>query len=621
MKKIYILALSALAVAVSCQKTSEIPETESSEPIIRTVTCTIAADDSKVDINPANGKTTWVKGDKILIHGKKTSEDVVVTLEEENILNEGKTASFSVEFPATSYLDDKEDPCGYYAAYPAEAYIENSSGRGYHYNTFSETNLPLMSAYFNATENTFGFHNLCGLISFKVTGDYDSYILTGNGNETVGYSKYAVKTTKNDTNYHHGSTSGELKSISGPLVADGVTENRIFFPNGVSFTGGFTIKFLEGGVVEKTLSTTKPVTVARAEYRPMGDVTDLSATASANCYIIDGSNDANADKVFTFKAYQGNSEAGVGSIASASIVWETYNTADAVTANTVIAAVDFDKQEANEYYTMVFKMPATLHAGNALIAANDAGGNILWSWHIWVPSTAISTITDATVFGGTIMDRNLGALVAAPAAGAVTVQSYGLLYQWGRKDPFPGMDAIEHNGQAAVAGTAMSALDGTMKMEDAIKNPTKFIKSSEGKDWAEDPNNAYWSSSKSIYDPCPQGYIVPNRNTSALYWSGTNLDALDASANFVDNYKTDASYLSYQLGTSTAVVFPYTGYIQMGYGDHYKAGIRSYVWSSYASSYKGNVDVAYSVFAERNKEYRRVERGKSLGAAVRCVAE
>ena len=234
-------------------------------------------------------------------------------------------------------------------------------------------------------------------------------------------------------------------------------------------------------------------------------------------------------------------------------------------------------------------------------------------------------MVDETIFGPkAILDRNLGALIAAPAGSAATVESYGMLYQWGRKDPFLGNDGLTHNGPAAIAssGEAFESKDGTMTLSESIHHPTWFAKSADEKDWTTDHDNSYWSTTKTIYDPCPPGYVVPARNTDVHYWSGTKLNELAATDNFVDN---GATYYSYQLGTGTAIVFPYSGYIQQAYGDHYKAGNRTYIWSSYASSYKDNVDVAYTVYAGRtgdsSNEYKRTEKGKCLGASVRCIAE
>ena len=192
-------------------------------------------------------------------------------------------------------------------------------------------------------------------------------------------------------------------------MGNGSTINYICLPNGANFPDGFTIKFLKGGSIVKTLSTTSSVSVPRKSYRPLGDVTaylkdyvaptthnntigvtvasatDLGSTATANCYIVSSAGD------YKFKAVKGNSSTVVGTVASVDILWETWNNAETVTANSVIAAADYDLQSGGDPY-VVFKTPATLHVGNALIAAKDAGDNILWSWHIWVPATVVTPL-------------------------------------------------------------------------------------------------------------------------------------------------------------------------------------------------------------------------------------
>lgn len=98
--------------------------------------------------------------------------------------------------------------------------------------------------------------------------------------------------------------------------------------------------------------------------------------------------------------------------------------------------------------------------GNALIAGYNKNGDIVWSWHIWVAdhdpanvsSAAVYTTygwdekgiyTNARVPGYAIMRCNLGAFRNEPdpsnPRGITKFDTYGLLYQWGRKDPFPPM--------------------------------------------------------------------------------------------------------------------------------------------------------------------------------------
>ena len=67
----------------------------------------------------------------------------------------------------------------------------------------------------------------------------------------------------------------------------------------------------------------------------------------------------------------------------------------------------------------------------------------MWSWHVWVndydPEANIFEWKDANGISYKYMDRNLGAM----SGEKYSKESLGLLYQWGRKDPFPGGDDVE----------------------------------------------------------------------------------------------------------------------------------------------------------------------------------
>lgn len=634
MKKMYILALVAATMAFSCNK-NVVEQAPVQEPVLRTFTCTIAEPDTKLAIDDATGKTTWEVGDEIFIHGKYygPSYTVTVALAAENISADGKTATFDVDLSGITPNNAASYQCEYFAAYPADAVGGYSNGDNmYYYNCFKETNKPLMAGFIEGS--TINFYNICGVLSFVVDGDYDQVSFKGNSDESIAYTYYRVKIVPSEQNYKH-TRDGASSTISQSIVADGTTVNKIYFPGGASFPGGFTMSFLKGGSVVKTLSTTSDVEIPRNSYRPMGDVTAylkdyvapvppathdssidmtgataLDGSGNANCYIVDGSVAGNANKVFTFKAYKGNSTTGVGTVASAEILWETWNNAETVTANSVIAAVDFDKQEANDYYTMVFKMPATLHAGNALIAAKDISDNILWSWHIWIPATAITQSTYGGIYGAKeIMDRNVGALVATVAEeSAADVRSYGVYYQWGRKDPFLA-PATTKNGSMTYTAARMS-------VEESIQNPTAYIKtgSDSVKDWNTASSTTLWGTSKTEYDPCPPGYVVPTRNKSTIWWADT---PLDLNAEFNTSYGWFKAGVAYDAENSTTtgyMVFPICGYIDQGSLSN--LGSRAYIWSAYSSS----SDLAYQIFFDGSSK-SRAEQRKSRAGSVRCVAE
>lgn len=100
--------------------------------------------------------------------------------------------------------------------------------------------------------------------------------------------------------------------------------------------------------------------------------------------------------------------------------------------------------------------------GNAVVAFK-VDGIIYWSWHIWVTDNpqngvAYSHGTETDVDGNLItvqyMDRNLGA-VSSNFLGNDWQKSGGLMYEWGRKDPFPPLvykdsDFYEISGEVGV---------------------------------------------------------------------------------------------------------------------------------------------------------------------------
>ncbi len=130
-----------------------------------------------------------------------------------------------------------------------------------------------------------------------------------------------------------------------------------------------------------------------------------------------------------------------------------------------------DARTSAERHRKIYVRPKK--EGNALIAAYDdenCEGNILWSWHIWATNLPIEADaieyyhynwdsnginTDQFVAGPLVMMCNLGALAERPTtAGVLNTDTYGMLYQWGRKDPFPPIKTVNNgtSGQAQKGG-------------------------------------------------------------------------------------------------------------------------------------------------------------------------
>ena len=267
----------------------------------------------------------------------------------------------------------------------------------------------------------------------------------------------------------------------------------------------------------------------------------------------------------------------------------------------VIAAVDFEGE------WVVFKTPDALKPGNALIAAKDARGGVLWSWHIWIPASAIETGTYG-LSTHKLMDRNLGALLPATADAAITGEMFGLAYQWGRKDPFVSAGSLSVTTPATVAGTARTSSAGQMSISETIANPTVFANTTE-KDWNLSPDNNLWSTEKTIYDPCPPGYRVPGTVDVLLFTA--------ASVSDVPGWTYDVTTSHTFTAGDPATVFPIPGYLN--YNNTYdKPGLRTKYYHAPAT---GDYAPALYVYNNDGSANYTANSGqkRGVGGSIRCI--
>jgi hypothetical protein len=610
--KISVLALAATALMVSCAKETNFEEQPASK-VVRTFTCTFAQPDTKVAITDA-GKTTWEVGDQILVHGAGSSNKVTVTLTAADISADGKKATITVEGVTPYDRSDKGYTSTLYAQYPASL---AGSDDFYYEARFSSTNAPLMAAA--NVDDTFVFYNLCGIISFSVTGDFDKYVFVGNNGEGVGYTPYQARVWAESDGPHveylksgNGATPVAVMSVEGTLNASGNT--LVCLPVGTTFSGGFTFKFYKNDALVKLATTTTAVEVKHGQILALGDITskledyvapstsdhtpadwaagavDLSngGAKAANCYIL------SAAGTYKFPALKGSTAEKAGNVFDVQLVWETENGEDAVEANSIIAAVDFDNDN------IYFKTPETLKHGNALIAAKNAEGNIFWNWHIWIPSTAIEDFNAPAFYDKPVMDRNLGAMVKATTTDA-TMKTYGLYYQWGRTAPM--MPAA-----MASAGTALTVVDGPKPLSFAIQNPAVFIKVGESDsagNWCEADLPYLWANAegeKAEYDPCPAGYQLPAYN-EALAMFAKNNDGW--------SYTWDSNYYAYG-----DYVFPISGWLNGSTSIAY-AGSRAIITSNKAHS---TPRASLKIVRQDKSGYYYNNYFKQEATPVRCVS-
>ncbi len=332
-------------------------------------------------------------------------------------------------------------------------------------------------------------------------------------------------------------------------------------------------------------------------------ITNLSSKGTANCYIV------SEPGVYQIEAVKGNSRESVGTVTSVEVLWESFGTSSAPKFGDLVKAVNYDAGY------IVFSTPSVFKEGNAVIAAKNSSGEILWSWHIWLTDQPKGQVYYNNA--GTMMDRNLGATSATPG----DVGALGLLYQWGRKDPFLGSSSIKRNTKAKSTKSwpsSVSASTSQGNVEYTTKNPMTFIiaGSSSEYDWHySSRNNDLWKSSKTIYDPCPAGWRVPDGGNDGV-WS----KACGSSSDFT-GYPYDSSdkgmNFSGKFGGASVVWYPASGYRYDSDGSLHYVGSGGLYWSVTPDSYFAY----YLVFGNLSRVKPSYSYRRADGQSVRCLQE
>ncbi|MGL5787131.1 MAG: BF2992 family fimbrillin-A clan protein [Bacteroidales bacterium] len=250
--------------------------------------------------------------------------------------------------------------------------------------------------------------------------------------------------------------------------------------------------------------------------------------------------------------------------------------------------------------------------GNALIIVTPANSNtILWSWHIWstnyIPDEGLSAPVTSSVPGGRVirlnsspfagksivmMDRNMGAMSASHDS-----SSWGMYYQWGRKDPFPPSTRKVYGEQISYSLAYLSSY------YTSILNPTTFYYGYFN--WLLNGSNYLWTSpEKSIFDPCPPGWRVP---TSATF----NVPM----ANTIKWSKSPGIYNDGATYTPQNVWYPAQGAIDYFTGNIKWKGQYAYLWCTTT----GFFDDSYSLAISRNYNTYAEDNERAYGMPVRCI--
>jgi len=374
---------------------------------------------------------------------------------------------------------------------------------------------------------------------------------------------------------------------------------------------------------------------------PVADAVDLNANgAYANCYIVTQPN-----TTYQFDAtVMGNGIATAGLDAPVTlepkdvmVLWETGSEAGGV-----IASVELTKEGK-----VLFTTSGTIN-GNAVIAVTDGEpvtepyprkrGTILWSWHIWANSEVKDVAcTNAEGEQFTIMDRNLGEWTQPEGS----LSSYdGLKYQWGRKDPYVGFNSggalmdgsvvYTDTDYQPMVGYATSTTSDAATLQEAIQYPEMFFTGTYNNmfDWyglggSDDAetlthrNDHLWGNPdetapvKTIYDPCPEGYMVAPLKVFTGF-TATGAAAFDSSS-----ILSDGSFNNGWTFTNAHSFFPAAGQMANNSGVLRlipgPQGREGYYWTS-------SVDAGSSKMVDFNANYVMFNSNKrASGCSVRCV--
>lgn len=414
-----------------------------------------------------------------------------------------------------------EGHSSYYGLYPyseniyqdgnnANLYFSQRKEQSYRNNSFNSGSMPMACKAGNNQE--LYFYALGGVLAINLTGSetvkslsftgYDEYgkaiPVAGDFYADMNSSDYPVMVSNKDGNRIYSVTLD---------CGDGVTLNEttptafyIVLPVGTYNSFKISINTSDGkGMIKNGVN---PLTIRRANVTKAGSFTfvgevgfNLSNAGHANSYIVTSPGFYSIDGTII-----GNGNLGL-------ITGADFHTSD-VTINPASAELLWDSSGAVSgvsYSEGKINFVVNDTKGNALIAAKDTDGTILWSWHIWVTEQPEEHIYRNSFGEFPMLDRNLGAVRADRGTSRNEwYESLGLVYQWGRKDPFLYK-------QPTANDFGYSTESATVPLREAIAHPNTFYTSHTN--WHDEDNLQLWSSvKKTIYDPCPAGYTVANIN-------------------------------------------------------------------------------------------------------------
>lgn len=443
-----------------------------------------------------------------------------------------------------------------------------------------------------------------------------------------------------------------------PALTDGTTtwDFVLLLTNGQQITFYVTPKKLEAQTKYTFTFNQIEKWIARRDQLGTSIDTNYAAAKSydlvadggrANCYIIPN---GGMYKFACDRPLQSNTSFTLSGITAADWLWATGEQ-----SATSFTEADVPVYSVSMSGNNIFFRVKPNAKGNVIIAATNESGEIVWSWHLWV--TPEDPREDPTHWtrndAWTMMDRNLGALSNDEG----DVNSYGLYYQWGRKDPFPGASKVGSNTLSAESaafgdGTAKYVINSkfsshtfktirnanTASVGDiaySIAHPTEnihnysitgqtaavtWLYNTTTADAAKLWNNTTTRTAKTVYDPCPAGYCVPVHHDYS--WRGT----------YFTNYVTfesneNLSGMVYNRDASNKTYLPAAGYRKSGVLNN--VGYGNYYWNAsttvtYVDKYEKDYFYSQTLIGSgRDKTTIKFNQGwqTDFACSVRCMKQ
>lgn len=237
----------------------------------KTITVTVTAAPPVDDKNPKPGnyiftasalKEKWVVGDQIYIQGGYGPTAQVITLEAGQLSADGKTATVALDGDLFKYF---ASPDPFYAVWPASA-VQKQDGLTGPIIEYSVFNTHLTQAYLK--DSDFAFKDITSAIFFTVSGDYDRVIIAGTQRPGLRFNSYKTEYSSAKV------TPAKPKDDGYPFREEELStgENSIYFPGGITFTGGFTLYFASGDNWTASYTYSEEAKLKPGQILELGDI-------------------------------------------------------------------------------------------------------------------------------------------------------------------------------------------------------------------------------------------------------------------------------------------------------------------------------------------------------------